>query len=239
MLPAQTAQGMVRTPASEEQLWSYLVQLASGEDGERGAVRREAGRRAAAHAVWATAPRPAFCCPAALRSIHQAGLAARPPCLAPSKVLLTSAGRVRIGSLGIPDALAEGPPPDLAAQQREDLSALGSLLLLLACVGRGAAPSLANLTTHFSRELCHVVAGLLAAVEGASRGSASPRRCTSGARRAPCRLARLAHPPTPHLPPLALPRPERRQRRCQRARAGGGDGGAGAGGDGRCFAVLG
>jgi PAB-dependent poly(A)-specific ribonuclease subunit 3 len=29
ILPAHTAQGLVRNPASEEQLWSYLVQLAS------------------------------------------------------------------------------------------------------------------------------------------------------------------------------------------------------------------
>jgi PAB-dependent poly(A)-specific ribonuclease subunit 3 len=41
----------MRNPANEEQLWSYLVQLAS-----------------------------------ALRCIHQAGLAARPGCLMPSKV---------------------------------------------------------------------------------------------------------------------------------------------------------
>lgn len=51
--------------------------------------------------------------------------------------------------------------------QREDLAALGNLLLLLACVGRGVPPSLDYLTAHFSRELCHVVAGLLAASEGA------------------------------------------------------------------------
>jgi hypothetical protein len=74
ILPAQGPQGLVRTPASEEQLWSYLVQLASG-----------------------------------LRCIHSAGLAARPACLQPSKVLLCGAGRVRIGSLGLPEVLAEAP----------------------------------------------------------------------------------------------------------------------------------
>ena len=62
----------MRSPASEEQLWSYLTQLAS-----------------------------------ALRAIHGAGLAARPPCLAPSKVLVTSSGRVRIGSVGVPEVLAD------------------------------------------------------------------------------------------------------------------------------------
>lgn len=51
--------------------------------------------------------------------------------------------------------------------QRNDLAALGNLLLLLACVGRGVPPSLDYLTAHFSREFCHVVAGLLAASEGA------------------------------------------------------------------------
>lgn len=71
LLPSHTPQGLVRSPASEEQLWSYLVQLAS-----------------------------------ALRCIHGAGLAARPACLAPSKVLLTSGGRVRLGSVGIPEALS-------------------------------------------------------------------------------------------------------------------------------------
>ena len=30
MLPAQTSQGLVRSPATEEQLWSYLVQLTTG-----------------------------------------------------------------------------------------------------------------------------------------------------------------------------------------------------------------
>ena len=54
--------------------------------------------------------------------------------------------------------------------QRDDLAALGNLLLLLACVGRGAPPSLEYLTAHFSREFCHVVAGLLASSEGGWAG---------------------------------------------------------------------
>ncbi|KAI3433530.1 hypothetical protein D9Q98_003340 [Chlorella vulgaris] len=137
ILPAQGPQGLVRTPASEEQLWSYLVQLASG-----------------------------------LRCIHSAGLAARPACLQPSKVLLCVAGRVRIGALGLPEVLAEAPGfQDVAQLQRDDLAALGNLLLLLACVGRGAPPSLEYLTAQFSRELCHVVAGLLASAEGSGFAS--------------------------------------------------------------------
>ncbi len=43
-------------------------------------------------------------------------------------------------------------------------------MLLLACVGRGAPPSLEYLTAYFSREFCHVVAGLLASLEGRQGG---------------------------------------------------------------------
>lgn len=156
--------------------------------------------------------------------------------VAPPQVLLTGSGRVRVGSLGLPEVLAEvsgfqdvalvgggdcssacacpqgdsrrrprqrglasagiaacvnlptatcarqpdqhadsdAAPPcpapprlDPLQLQRGDLAALGNLVLLLACVGRGVPPSLDYLTAHFSRELCHVVAGLLASAEGA------------------------------------------------------------------------
>lgn len=76
---------------------------------------------------------------------------------------------------------APGPPlPPPAARpglqlQREDLAALGSLILLLACVGRGAPPSLEYLTAYFSREFCHVVAGLLASLEGEAGGEEAGR----------------------------------------------------------------
>ncbi|PRW58104.1 PAB-dependent poly(A)-specific ribonuclease subunit 3 [Chlorella sorokiniana] len=137
IMPTQTPQGLMRNPANEEQLWSYLVQLTS-----------------------------------ALRCIHSAGLAARPGCLMPSKVLVTSTGRVRIGSLGVPEVLTETAGyQDMPQLQRDDLAALGNLLLLLACVGRGVPPSLDYLTAHFSREFCHVVAGLLAASEGSGFAS--------------------------------------------------------------------
>lgn len=128
-----------RNPATEDQLWSYLVQLAS-----------------------------------VLRAVHSAGLACFPACLVPSKVLLTTNGRLRLGAVGVPEVLAEGEAPgagalrtaDLAQAQREDLAAVGHLLLLTACLGRGAPPSLDFLTAHFSRDFCHLVAGLLAAAEG-------------------------------------------------------------------------
>lgn len=55
--------GLVRpTPPTEEQLWSYLVQLT-----------------------------------VALRAAHSARRALRAPSLLPSKVLLTSPGRIRVG----------------------------------------------------------------------------------------------------------------------------------------------
>lgn len=92
-------------------------------------------------------------------------------------MLLSSSGRVRLGCCGVPEVLASeagGLPapggPEAAALQRQDLVALGNLLLVLACAGRGAAPSLEYVTAHFSRELCHIVAGLLAASEGGGGG---------------------------------------------------------------------
>ena len=54
--------GRVSAP-SEEQLWSYLVQLTS-----------------------------------ALRAAHSAGLLLRPAALMPSKILLASPGRIRVGA---------------------------------------------------------------------------------------------------------------------------------------------
>lgn len=132
ILPTHTPQGLSRTAASEEQLWSYLVQLTS-----------------------------------ALRAIHSAGLVVGSAALSPSKVLLVAPTRVRLGALGIAEALAEGAPADTPQAQRDDLAALGSLLLVLACSARNAPPTLDVLAAHYSRELVHVVAGLLAAGEGA------------------------------------------------------------------------
>jgi PAB-dependent poly(A)-specific ribonuclease subunit 3 len=134
--PAPTAAGHghhARAPPTEDQLWSYLVQLT-----------------------------------AALRALHSAGLAARPPALAPSKVLLCGPGRVRLAAAGVGDALAGAPPADAARAQRDDLAALGQLVLALggAPPGGQLPPSLDHLAAHHSRELCHVVAGLLAAREG-------------------------------------------------------------------------
>jgi PAB-dependent poly(A)-specific ribonuclease subunit 3 len=137
MMPTHTAQGnLMRNPATETQLWSYLVQLSS-----------------------------------ALRTIHTSGLAASPATLAPSKVLLMAPSRVRLGAVGAAEVLAEGPPSDINRAQREDLSALGSLLLTLACAAKNTPPTLDALSSNYSREFCHVVAGLLASSEGSGFAS--------------------------------------------------------------------
>ena len=122
----------VRNPATEAQLWSYIVQLTG-----------------------------------ALRAVHSAGLTVLPGGLAPSKVLLMAPSRVRLAAVGAAEVLTEGAPhTDVGRAQREDLTGLGSLVLTLACAARNSPPSLDTLSAHYSRELCHVVAGLVASGEG-------------------------------------------------------------------------
>lgn len=133
-------------------------------------------------ALWAVAVQ----CAAALRAVHAAGLAARSAALAPSKVLLTTGGRVRLAALGLPDALAAAaaaaaaaaqgapppPPPSgeaLRQLQRGDLVSLGRLLLQLAA---GAGPaSLPLLAQRCSPRLTQLVAALL---EGGAPGGGGP-----------------------------------------------------------------
>jgi PAB-dependent poly(A)-specific ribonuclease subunit 3 len=88
-------------------------------------------------------------------------------------VLLTSSGRVRIGSLGLADSLAAPPSSrdELQQQQREDLAALGLLLLTLTCVGSGLRPSLDNCMANFSMDLTRIISALLASPEGGGIGS--------------------------------------------------------------------
>ena len=90
------------------------------------------------------------------------------PCL-PAQVLLTSAGRLRVGALGIPETLSLDPPEseDVAQLQRDDLTALGNLLLALACAGLTAMPSVEVVAAHCSAELTRVVLGLVAGGGGA------------------------------------------------------------------------
>jgi PAB-dependent poly(A)-specific ribonuclease subunit 3 len=126
------SQGGHKSRLSEEELWSYLVQMT-----------------------------------AALRAVHSAGLDLGPSRLAPSKVLLCSPGRLRIGSLGVEEILhGSTSPMDMMTSQLLDLEALGHLILTLATAVKNMAPTLDNLILHYSRELCHIVAGLIAAPKG-------------------------------------------------------------------------
>jgi hypothetical protein len=62
---------------------------------------------------------------AALRAVHAAGLAARPACLSPSKVLVLPLGRIRVGSLGLAEALAGDvvlSGDELLQAQRDDVT---------------------------------------------------------------------------------------------------------------------
>lgn len=122
-----------RMPATEQQLWSYLVQLTS-----------------------------------AIREIHSAGLVIGSAALSPSKILLMSPLRVRLGAVGLEEALKNaGAPSDVTAAQRNDLASLGTLILTLACAARDVPPSLDFMAAHYSRDLSRIVAGLLAAPTGA------------------------------------------------------------------------
>ncbi|GLC36514.1 hypothetical protein PLESTB_000156700 [Pleodorina starrii] len=110
----------------------------------------------------------------ALRAAHGCGLLLRPACLHPSKVLLTGFGRLRIGSVGVLDALMGGeqPGPDeLQMLMRQDISAMGSLLLTICCAGTGPAPSLDLVAANYSPELVRLLGALLAAAEGGPLGS--------------------------------------------------------------------
>lgn len=72
----------------------------------------------------------------ALRIIHSAGLACRS--LDPTKIIITSGNRLRLSCLGVLDVItidAAGANPMAMVQhhQQEDLTALGKLVIALAC----------------------------------------------------------------------------------------------------------
>ncbi|PNW78145.1 hypothetical protein CHLRE_10g465850v5 [Chlamydomonas reinhardtii] len=145
LVPQMTAAGLVSAPQPppEEVVWSYAVQMTS-----------------------------------ALRAAHGCGLLLRPACLHPSKVLLTGFGRLRVGGVGVLDAVlgpgAEAPGPhteETALLQRQDISAMGGLLLTLCCAGAGPAPSLELAAAHYSPELARFVGAALAAADGGPLGS--------------------------------------------------------------------
>jgi hypothetical protein len=79
---------------------------------------------------------------AALRAVHAAGLAVRPACLSPSKVLVLPLGRLRIGCLGLAEALAGDVAPgqeELLQAQRDDVMVSwgrAETVRLLWCAGK-------------------------------------------------------------------------------------------------------
>ncbi len=100
----------------------------------------------------------------ALRAIHEAGLEVGPAALHPSKVLLCSPNRVRLGFLGVSDILIG--PSRRSDSQLVDLSALGTLMVTVACAARNELPNLEAVMVHYSRDLFHVLAGLVSAHKG-------------------------------------------------------------------------
>jgi PAB-dependent poly(A)-specific ribonuclease subunit 3 len=125
-LQQDQASAVVHLTANEEQLWSYLVQLAT-----------------------------------VLRSVHGAGLYFRPGGLHPSKIILTSKGRIRVSGVGILDVLHGDPADDPRIFQREDLAGCGRLILALAC-GSTANASLEFMGSHYSSDLVRITQALLA-----------------------------------------------------------------------------
>ena len=134
----------------------------------------------------------------ALRAAHSAGRAVRAAALHPSKVLLIPPGRLRVGSLGVADALAPlapspgaaaiagGPPPPpspdaLAAAQRADLAAAGRLILELAASAAGGPPSLDPRTlARLPPDLASLLSALCAAdAPPPPPGTPAPPRVTS------------------------------------------------------------
>eukprot|EP00798_Chlamydomonas_sp_ICE-L_P006426 gene6426-3053_t len=87
----------------------------------------------------------------ALRAAHSEGLIFRPSTLHPSKEAL----------IGERDEIE-----DSQFMMKQDLTAVGQLLLSLACSGLSSIPSLDVCDTHFSMELTRLLGALCASVEG-------------------------------------------------------------------------
>lgn len=133
MQPMNTSYDTIAcVPASEKQIWTYIVQLAS-----------------------------------AIRAIHSAGLFVGAAALSATKVLIVQPLRIRLGAVGIEETLKNKVlPTDIAQAQRIDLEALGNLILLLACGAHNMQPNLDFVASQYSRELSHIIAGLIAAPTG-------------------------------------------------------------------------
>lgn len=79
----------------------------------------------------------------AIAAVHAQGLALRT--LVPSKLLLLPTGRLLVNCVGMPDILRTDLPPDLATVQRDDVFALGKLLVALSAAQLGPAEPAAAL----------------------------------------------------------------------------------------------
>ena len=78
---------------------------------------------------------------------------------------------VPAGSLGVADLMSEevSSHEELHVLQREDLTAIGRLLLVLACAS--TAPSLDAVASSFSQSFVRALSALLAAAQGTSVSS--------------------------------------------------------------------
>mmetsp|Transcript_4055 Transcript_4055/g.5027 ORF Transcript_4055/g.5027 Transcript_4055/m.5027 type:complete len:457 (-) Transcript_4055:440-1810(-) len=99
----------------------------------------------------------------ALRSVHDAKLACR--VIHPSKVILTGKNRIRISGVGILDVLNYDKQEDPSEFQKEDLIAIGRLLLCTcnrkADASENMDVSLAHLRDKYSTELCDIITSLI------------------------------------------------------------------------------
>jgi len=110
---------------------------------------------------------------AAVRVVHAAGLAVRSIGL--TRVLVTAGGRVRLGSVGVVDVLEADARRGVADAQRDDVVALGRLVLALATRNQADAQTTRDhagdaqvtmhraraVAQHYSRELHALVVELL------------------------------------------------------------------------------
>eukprot|EP00879_Flechtneria_rotunda_P012154 GHRR01012694.1.p1 GENE.GHRR01012694.1~~GHRR01012694.1.p1 ORF type:complete len:873 (+),score=416.93 GHRR01012694.1:315-2933(+) len=108
---------------------------------------------------------------AVLRATHAAGLALRPAALSATKVLLTPAGRLKACGLGVAEALTgevvSSSSEELMQLQRDDVLAMGQLLLQLACAaGNLPTPSLDFASMHYSPEFVRLLMLLLGVADG-------------------------------------------------------------------------
>lgn len=98
-----------------------------------------------------------------LQAVHEAGLSLRPGGLHPTKVLLTSKGRLRVSMVGILDVLARNFPQNMRVAQKQDLVGLGRLLLSLASGSMTSAS--VERAAQYSADMQRLIAALLTSMD--------------------------------------------------------------------------